>query len=390
MTLWTIIPRDPLIFRDGKPFTAAPGARASSLPFPYPSTIVGAVRTIAGTNPETGKFDTNRIPELLRKQITGPVLGELGEEGITYLFPAPADALLLKTNAKEMAMCQWVRPIETPQDALTDLEEMSLLGPKKIIKEKPHSKQPRFWREDEYFKWLVNPVDGLIKDLSKLGHHGPQTESRTHVSINPKTHTAAPGALFQTSGLEYCHTEEQDSDDEYIKLTNAKTLVMVVKTDASLRNGLGFLGGERRMAQWRQAEEDFPACPHNIRETIKDHGACRLVLLTPAYFSDGYLPTWLRTQYSLEIKAVATARYQSVSGWDYENNQEKPTRRLVPAGSVYFVKFPGAKRKEDIEKFINEIWMQTISDDEQNRLDGFGLAVLGTWDGDLKDMEVES
>jgi CRISPR-associated protein Cmr3 len=74
----------------------------------------------------------------------------------------------------------------------------------------------------------------------------------------------------------------------------------------------------------------------------------------------------------------------------------KPTRRLAPAGSVFFVQLPGTDRADDaaIEAWIDAIWMQNISDDhpgdpERDRRDGFGLAVLGAWDGELMTMEVQ-
>ena len=44
MKLWKINPRDPLIFRDGRPFHADASVKASTMAFPYPSTIAGAVR----------------------------------------------------------------------------------------------------------------------------------------------------------------------------------------------------------------------------------------------------------------------------------------------------------------------------------------------------------
>ena len=101
MSIWTIIPRDPLIFRDGKPFKADAGARAKSLPFPFPSTLVGAVRTLAGTDVKTGIFDKSKIKDLLEKEIHGPLLIEFGGEKPSFLFPAPADALLLKKEGQE-------------------------------------------------------------------------------------------------------------------------------------------------------------------------------------------------------------------------------------------------------------------------------------------------
>ena len=43
-----------------------------------------------------------------------------------------------------------------------------------------------------------------------------------------------------------------------------------------------------------------------------------------------------------------------------------------------------------INRFVDRVWMQTVSDEAQARLDGFGLAVLGAWDGKLHEMEVKS
>jgi CRISPR-associated protein Cmr3 len=57
----------------------------------------------------------------------------------------------------------------------------------------------------------------------------------------------------------------------------------------------------------------------------------------------------------------------------------KPSRRLVPAGSVYFLKLDGSDAA--IDQFIDATWLQAISDDEQDRRDGFGLALFGAWDG---------
>ena len=72
-----------------------------------------------------------------------------------------------------------------------------------------------------------------------------------------------------------------------------------------------------------------------------------------------------------------------VSGWDYKEGKPKPTRRLVPAGSVFFL-----KDIQDVDEFIASVWMSNVSDGAQNRRDGFGLAVLGAWDGQIAEMEV--
>jgi CRISPR-associated protein Cmr3 len=134
----------------------------------------------------------------------------------------------------------------------------------------------------------------------------------------------------------------------------------------------------------------LPFCPVEVYQAIVESRACRLLLVTPACFARGFLPTWLLSCASgaqATVVAAAVPRYQTASGWDYKERRPKPTRRLAPAGSVYFIKLGGDDAA--INRFVDAIWMQTVSDEAQARLDGFGLAVLGTWDGLLHEMEVK-
>lgn len=386
MNLWLLIPRDPLIFRDGKPFTATPGERSKSLLFPYPSTTAGAIRTIAGTDTNTGIFDTTQISRVKGIPVHGPFLVEINQTGeITeWFFPTPADALIVNN---EQPIRYNLSPIEQKEETVSNLPQgLSLIGSKKSVKDKPISNPPLYWPWTQFSAWLDNPADGPI-DLSKLGIRGPKREHRTHVSISPENLTALPGALFQTSGMEFVHTTW--SDEEAVVLSETQNLALAIKTDATLQEGAAFLGGERRIIHCEHGLGKFPECPSAVREKIITQGHCRLILSTPAFFKEGYLPTWLKSMFGMEIavKAVALPRYQTISGWDYEKRQPKPTRRLVPSGSVYFVKIGGSQ--SDIENFVDRVWLNPISDDEQSRNDGFGLALLGAWDGKLRKMEVE-
>ena len=112
--------------------------------------------------------------------------------------------------------------------------------------------------------------------------------------------------------------------------------------------------------------------------------------MTPAWFEHGYLPEWVRSNYGVKasVEGAIVNRYQTVSGWDYDIQRPKPTRRLAPAGSVYFLKLQGTP--EQRQDFINAVWLKPVSDDAQSRLDGYGIAVLGSWNGKLRDMEVKS
>lgn len=398
MTIWLIEPHDPVIFRDGRPFNASPGARASTLAFPLPPTTAGATRTRAGLD-ISGRFDENRIPELLQTSVRGPLLVELDANGdvCDWLFPAPADAILLKhaSYVEGQASIVHLTVVELPADVETNLPaSLALVAPLRLTKQKPLPKPPAFWRWQAYQDWLSAPATREDVALNTLGHHGPVRESRMHVSVEAGSQTAQDGALFQTSGLEFINMLNSDHTAS-LPLSDVRPLALVLETSAELKSGLGFLGGERRTAHWRLSPAQLPSCPPAVRQAIVTSKHCRLILATPAVFTDGFRPdiaSWSDFGVTVTMLAIANKRFQVVSGWDhaYEENgrrgRPKPTRRLAPAGSVYFLKLGGSN--EAVDRFIDAVWLQAVSDDEQDRRDGFGLALLGAWDGVPKPMFV--
>lgn len=389
--VWVIQPRDPLIFRDGKPFNATPGAQAKSLLFPYPSTLAGGVRTQEGMT-ENGQFDSQQIERLLQLNVRGPLLVALDDAGeiATWFFPAPTDCLIIQEGEKStQGKRLWVRPVEIPAGAMTDLEGVHLVSPHPVVKQKPHKDAPHFWDWEILQTWLLQPGnDPEAKDLAEIGVTGLTAENRVHVRIDAETGTADEGFLFQTNGLEFAATPQ---DGRLKTLSKFRQYALAVETDATLAPGVDFLGGERRIVAWTPSEQSFPACPDEIRRAIVAQKHCRLVLATPALFAQGYLPEWVKQIPGLTVKVVAAtvARYQAISGWDMKQKQnaQKPSRCLAPAGSVYFLSLAGDEQA--IERFINTIWMHSVSDDAQDRRDGFGLALLGAWDGEIQPLEVE-
>lgn len=393
MKTWIIEPRDPLITRDGRPFTADPGARAKSLPFPFPSTTAGTVRTRYGFT--QGDFNNAaQKQELIHKvkqiAVQGPLLVELSEGGeiVDWLLPAPADAVLFEADANQAHIKQLV-VLSLSEGMCTDLPyDLSPVGfadNDAISKRKPHKDAPRFWRKEAYFDWLCGPHDRQSIELDRLGHNGPVSESRVHVKIDPAKQAADEGFLYQTSGF------------EYTRQLNGKPLrlAMAVQTSVAVPAGQAPLGGEQRLCSWLESSASFPSCPDKLRDRIIADRACRVVLLTPAYFRLGFRPKWLvQAQDGVRPRLVAAAvrRPQVVSGWDYEIGKPKPTRRLAPAGSVLFLELEGDE--QNIAQWVESIWMKSISDDDetgntdQSRLDGFGLVALGTWSGEIKRMEV--
>ena len=380
LTNWLIVPHDPLIFRDGKPFTATPGARAASLPFPFPSTIAGAVRTLSGALANGGAFPANDervIQQVLGYRVVGPFLFERKRN--EPLFPAPRDALLLRLESHDEHQAKRVplQPTHRFQDVLTNLPEgLQLVAPLVDSKAKPHPHAPTFWRWATVKEWLEHPRRDVVPSLDKLGIETLPVDYRMHVSIQGESGTAEEGALFQTAALTFVHVSQPNA------LSDAAELGLLVQTDAPLQPAIGALGGERRLASWKPADPNWlPSCPEAVAEAIRTTRRGRLILATPAYFKEGFLPTWVREHPSgvrLRIVGAAVGRPVHVSGWDYEKSAPKPTRRLAPAGSVYFFEIEEGDDAA-VERFIGDIWLNPISDDDQFRRDGFGVALLGAW-----------
>jgi CRISPR-associated protein Cmr3 len=398
-----IYPRDPLLVRDGRPFSSDPGARARTLPFPLPSVLAGAVRTLAGSDSGGGfkypaQIAGNQITgpqellDLLKTELLGPVLYH---DKVGLLFPAPADALLLGNQL--LALKPEVTLPGEQTNLQTGLWPVFLQGDEQA---KP-DRMPPYWawglgaEFGAFRKWLA--VERVISsDLTPIE---PEREVRSHVSIQSATQTAAEGLLFQTEGLEF-RTKIDRTLLVPQSLKDSSRLSLVIETTASggvLQAGLSALGGERRLSRF---EENAPAlpknCPPEIEDKIATQKKCRLVLLTPALFGQGYLPSCTQAQPSsgtnkvdlhwtklshkgvvTTIRAVACGRNQSVSGWDLARGGPKPTRRLAAAGSVYWLELGG--NEPDIHNWVREVWMHNVSDDPQDCNDGFGLAALGVW-----------
>ena len=294
MTVWIIEPRDPLVFRDGRPFEAVPGAMASSLPFPFPSTTSGAVRTREGQDSQ-GKFQEEAISRVKEIPIQGPLLVEIDDETndiSRYLVQAPSDALLLESGSSSNAKAdlRHLVPLETNPERATDLPDgLHLVGAPMPDLRKPSERAPRYWYWEFFEEWLIDPKEGEIV-LSDVGHDGPVREVRTHVGINAETKTAdvERGALFQTRGLEFTFPSSEPH------LAHTRRLALSRNGRTNLRDGHRFLGGERRLAMWRKVKKPCPVAPAPEENIVDRH--CRLILLTPAYFKSGYKPEHLCNQ----------------------------------------------------------------------------------------------
>ncbi len=355
-----IQPRDPVIFRDGKPFTQ--GLPARSVNWPLPSAVIGPIRTRLAR--EIG-YDPDTVGRLIRIEHIGPFLAVKKEGKYTLAFPAPADAVAFAMRKHENAVkVHALRPARlTGREGIDTPDSLCpLLGGREEKTVEP----PPFWSAPTTLRWLqeCNPPP-RVRLRKRLGFDSLQRQRRIHLEVLPDTLAARKGALFSTEGLEFpgcaiCSRIRYADGERWASLES-----------------LAPLGGERRLAYWSEADIAWPTPPDWLEKAV----FVRLQLITPGYFSEGWRPQWLKSGtppgldgLKLELISAAVPRAMAHSGWDLTKpgkHGEKPTRFLAPAGSVYFCKV--------IQGDPRRLWMRSICDDPQFGRDGFGLVLCGVW-----------
>jgi CRISPR-associated protein Cmr3 len=377
MRIFTLDPRDTLFFGDGRSITVGP---AHGHLVPAPSVLAGAIRTWQGLD-ESGRWRGDPA-DAKRIRVQGPFPVILGEQGeiADWLFPAPADALEMEDDqppreregAPADRTINRLVPLALNIADRVDLASGSVVGMPTPDPRKPYRDTRPWWRwSSELRAWLAAPSMSLHVDGERgWGVPAPLLEPRTHVSIHPDTGTAIQNALFTVNARRWV-----------VRLPRERLvhLGIAVRTEANVLPSQGALGGEHRVVGVRPFDGEFPACPAEVLESVKA-GAVRLLLATPAIFEDGSRPgPGLALPAGSEVVAFAHQRAQVVSGWDYAKRCPKPTRRMVPAGAVMFIRLGGSTA--DREAWAEKTWGEPISDEAQDRVDGFGTALLGAWDG---------
>jgi len=377
-TYYEIASLEPLVFGDGRPFGNEPGStRVRGTTLPNPSTLAGALRT-AYARANGMAFNDDSIAKLLAMDVRGPVLAADG----TPVFARPASSQTLKKSGVEGPVVvpmlpsggigcnlpEGIRPLALPPQVADGLDA-GKDAPYELSKESGYA----YLKLEDMAAWLTAsaPEDGWQPAKVEV----PAMERRVHVGIEHSTKTSKQGMLFETEGacLDVKLLEGGKHKTEYRVLASL---------GGEIGNGVMTLGGERRMALCRQAGPEAFACPPAVAQALrKEPTRVCLVLATPAVFIGGWRPGWadggaVPGVEGLKLRLVSAAcdRRGWVSGWDLYANAPKPVRWLAPAGSVYFFEViegdPGV---------LADAWLRPVSDQDQDRRDGFGLALWGIW-----------
>jgi CRISPR-associated protein Cmr3 len=382
-TLLELSCHDPIVARDGRPFGGGQN-RMHAVAWPFPSVVAGSVRTALGKADPDRTFDDGTTPaELLRVAVAGlfPVVEE------RLYLPAPHDCVVHPTEGPLRAVpyplgegegCDWpadgLSPVVLPADEAND-------------EFKPKD-GPAFWPIERLADWLLGGAVVFNTDFLSA----PLRETREHVQSDAATGAVEESRLFTTAALTLTPLPRYGAkaDAPFRERFSDITLITRVEADgwagvrAAALNTWHPLGGKRRLAHWRAVPGGKWVPPPVLRGALEGASQVRMVLATPAIFSGGWRPGWLGEGLegtppaggpTLRLVGVCTQRWRAVSGWSLAAPRgPKPVKRLVPAGGVYFFEVLRGSAAE-----LAGGWLRSVCDDEQDRRDGFGVAVWGTW-----------
>lgn len=364
--------RDPLLFRDGRPFGNELGAlTARTLPLPLPGTLAGFLRTVIGDALGWSWSSGSAARRAAGIRVAGPLL----LRNSTPLFPAPADALVLDGDGGIR-----IEPLRLEE--LSDGAGCTLPGGLAPLLPPPGLDKPaagyRYWPVDAVTDWLLGNTPGTLEPIA-----GPEIDERTHVAIDPATRTSREHHLFTTEGIAFGSAVR---NHERFGFQEWSLLGRVELPDDVRLPGVAPFGGEGRTAYVEVVSEPaWPTCPPALANRLSRVRKVRMQLATPAVFRHGWRPGWLGSDLTgsppalpgvrLRLVAAAVPRRQAVSGWDYATRAPKAVRWLAPAGSVYLFEAEG-----DVSSLGTLGWLLPVSDAEQDRCDGYGLALWGLWE----------
>ncbi|MEM3554082.1 MAG: type III-B CRISPR module-associated protein Cmr3 [Candidatus Bathyarchaeia archaeon] len=360
-----IKPVDVWLFREGRPFSAGEDHDAATIFPPTPFTLQGAIRTkvlvdkgvdfsqFTSPDPDVGYGDN-----FGKLRLIGPMLVRKRQDGKwERLIPMPADGVKLGENFALL------KPRQLPFK--TNLPEgLQLLWAKgeRIGEAKgwlPESEWARYL-QGEAPKQVVNS-----DDLFAL-------EPRFGIAIDRGKRTTQTQMLYRAT---------------FVRLKDDVALWAKVES-VNLQSKKGFLrfGGEGRSAIYELVEplQNFTSYMPKLE---KQSGVVRfkVVLISPAWFSDGWQPKdgdWSKI-FGTPVRLIAAAipRPQKFGGFDVARGEPKPIRNFVPAGSVYFF-------EADEQPKVDENFAFTETPDEvrpQNNGEnawaniGFGKVLVGRW-----------
>lgn len=375
-TRLALIPRDGFFAKDGRDWHTSASGRGHGLDWPWPSTVLGALRSLWGRGEETRRNSTF-TPDDWRSRTQPIQLGRTlvlrRQRDVSWrvedtIWPVPLDALW-REGQSEVQRLDPVQPSAPTLGCDDDQAREALWRPVLDDAQKPLA-APRWWSREELTAWLAGQSVSVRAE--------PLVTTRrvqVHVGIRPDELTSDDRVLFSHDVV------------ETLDIAAEWALGVEVALPAGSLPQLATLGSDSRLARVDSLPTTLFEAPACVLDAFRASSAgLRLVAVSPLCFAKGWLPDglvntndeyrgWLAgLDHEVILRAALVARPIHVSGWDMAKGEPKPTSRMVPPGAAYF--FERADGKPFGEAEAKALWLAALG---TRTGEGFGRVVPGVW-----------
>lgn len=371
-----LLPRDGFFCKDGRGWFTSASGRGHGLGWPWPSTVLGALRTAWGRAEE----DRARVcfgPSNWKTRTASIGLGRMlalrrphGEQWAAehVVWPAPRDAVWFEGNQQIERLDP--RPPELPTLGRDeDAARQALWRPSLPGTDKP-GKLPQWWGHTDLVAWLAGrPVRPPGRNALGLARR-----LQTHVGIRDEELTADEGVLFSHDVVETLERRAEWAIGVEVSLTEGALPATAV------------IGSDARPLRVEPLPEALFDPPRELLEAFRAGSAgVRLMLVTPGCFQKGWLPEGLTAQGhqyrgpvtglgEVVLRAALVPRPLPVSGWDMALGVAKSTVRTVAPGAVFF--FERVDGRPFGEADARALWLFSLGAKAE---EGYGRVVPGVW-----------
>jgi len=373
-TYLALLPRDGFFVKDGRGWHTSASGRGHGLDWPWPSTVLGALRSLWGRGEET-RTGTTFTPADWRSSTQPIRLGRTLVLRRNYgaawrvedaTWPVPLDALWLE-GRQEVHRLDPVVPSAPTLGRDDDEAREALWRPVSNDAQKPLA-APRWWSSEEFTTWLGGKSVRVRDEGLKMARR-----IQVHVGIRPEELTSDDGVLFSHDVV-----ETLEPGGEW-------ALGVEVEMPAGTIPNVATLGSDSRLVRVESLPKTLFEPPSQVLEAFgKSNAGLRIVAVSPLCFEKGWLPDGLVStngEYrgrlaglDVILRAAFVPRPVHVSGWDIAKGEPKPTSRMVPPGAVYFFERADGQPFEEAE--AKSLWLAALG----TRTDeGFGRIVPGVW-----------
>ncbi len=345
---------DTLFFKDGKPFSMGEDVWASGIFPPAPSVFYGMLQTtFAAQQNIAPKQIANETQNL---KINGIYL-KLNDQ---LLFPIPADVFVPKNNivsGEEQSSLRLVMKDNIPNSSLSGKGVLKILHSNTNEKIKDYFGKA-FLSKINFEEYTNGSNDVWFYQLSDF----LSSEAKVGIGKDPASNTTSKGKLYRVGMVRPEAVSLQGKDYKLSFVIDFNGI------DLSEKSNLLRLGAEYKTAYFNTIKKPKISLPKISSEYL-----C-LYLATPAIFENGSFPTFFNQKsfdaVQFEMVSCAIGKAQYLGGFDMVKRYPKPMKKVVPAGSVYYLK------SKQADLLAQKLHNNSISEMGSSKI-GFGKVLVG-------------